>query len=55
MNAEMINNKIDSTERFNKLRQIAQYQSKILNEKDFMKALKRQSETTYIKQKRIDE
>ena len=55
MNAEMINNKIDSKERFNKLRQIAQYQSKILNEKDFMKALKRQSETTYInEQKRID-
>ena len=55
MNAEMINNKIDSTERFNKLRQIAQYQSKILNETDFMKALKRQSETTYInEQKRID-
>ena len=48
MSAEMINNKIDSTERFNKLREIAQYQSKILNEKDFMKTLKRQSETTYI-------
>ena len=48
INAEMINDKIDKKTRFNKLRKIAQYQANILNDKDFIKAIKRQSEKTYI-------
>ena len=56
LNADMISSKIDKIERFDKLSQITQYQLKILNEKDFMKALKKLTETTYIdKQKRLDE
>ena len=56
LNADMINSKIDKVERFNKLRQISQYQLQILNEKDFMKALKKLTDDTYInKQKRLKE
>jgi hypothetical protein len=54
LNAEMIKNKIEKKERFDKLRQIAQYQLEILNEKDFMKALKKLSDDIYIKNKKID-
>ncbi len=55
LNADMISNKIEKLERFNKLRQITQYQLQILNEKDFMKALKKLSNDTYVnEQKRID-
>ncbi|PIE86494.1 MAG: DNA-binding protein [Bacteroidia bacterium] len=48
LNADMINRKIDKTERFHKLRQISVYQLKILNEKNFIKALKKLDGTTYI-------
>ena len=52
----MISYKIDKTERFHKLRQICEYQLKILNEKDFMKALKKLTNDTYInEQKRLKE
>jgi len=55
LNAVMISNKIEKSERFNKLRQISQYQLQILNEKDFMKALKKLSNNTYINEhKRTD-
>jgi hypothetical protein len=55
LNADMISSKIEKVERFNKLRQITEYQLQILNEKDFMKALKKLSNDTYInEQKRID-
>ena len=55
LNADMISSKIEKTERFNKLRQITQYQLQILNEKDFMKALKKLDNNTYInEQKRLD-
>jgi len=55
LNADMISNKIEKIERFNKLRQIIQYQLQILNEKDFIKALKKLSNSIYIKDnKRID-
>ena len=55
LNADMISNKIEKLERFNKLRQIIQYQLQILNEKDFMKALKKLSNDTYNNEsKRID-
>jgi hypothetical protein len=47
INAELINEKVDITERFNKLERVAQYQSNIFNDKDFIKAIKRQSEETY--------
>jgi hypothetical protein len=54
LNADMINNSIEKTERFNKLKQITKYQLQILNEKDFMKALKKLSDDTYInKQKQL--
>jgi hypothetical protein len=54
LNADMISNKIDKTERFHKLRQICEYQLKILNEKNFMKALKKLTGDTYInEQKRL--
>jgi len=47
INAEMINEKVDKAIRFDKLRKIAQYQINILNDKDFIKAIKRQSDKTY--------
>ena len=51
----MINSKIEKVDRFYKLRQICQYQLQILNEKDFMKALKKLDDNTYINnQKRLD-
>jgi len=55
LNADMISSKIEKTERFNKLRQITEYQLQILNEKDFMKALKKLDNNTYInEQKQLD-
>ncbi len=54
LNADMIRNAIDKADRFHKLRQICEYQLKILNEKDFMKALKKLTDDTYInEQKRL--
>ena len=41
LNAQMIKEKITKTERFIKMREIAKYQLTVLNEKDFMKALKK--------------
>lgn len=46
----MIKEKIDKKERFLKLREIAQYQLTILNEKDFMKALKKLNDNVYVEQ-----
>jgi hypothetical protein len=55
LNADMIINKIEKLERFNKLRQIIQYQLQIFNEKDFMKALKKLSNNSNINDnKQID-
>jgi len=55
LNADMIRNKIEKLDRFNKLRQITQYQLQILNEKDFMKTLKKLSDDTYTnEQKRLN-
>jgi hypothetical protein len=47
LNADMINNNIDKKERFKKLRKICEYQLEILNEKDFIKALKKLTDDTY--------
>ncbi len=55
LNADMISNKIEKSERFNKFRQITHYQLQILNETYFMKALKKLSNETYSKEtKRLD-
>ena len=54
INAEMIKNEISKEMRFQQLHEIAQYQKNILNSKDYMKAIKRANETTYIdEQKRL--
>ena len=52
LNADMVNSKVDKTERFHRLRKICEYQLKILNEKDFMKALKKLTDDTYINEQR---
>jgi len=55
LNADMINNKLEKQERFYKLKQITDYQLQILNDKDFMKTLKKLNNEVYInEQKRID-
>jgi hypothetical protein len=55
LNADMISSKIDKKDRFAKLNQITKYQLEILNEKDFIKALKKLSNDTYINEKkRVD-
>ena len=48
LNAEMIKSIIDKRIRFEKLKEIAKYQLTILNEKDFMKALKKLDDRTYF-------
>jgi len=48
MNAEMIRKEIPKNERFIQLKEIAEYQLKILNEKDSLKALKKLSDDIYI-------
>ena len=54
LNAEMIKSKIEKFERFKKLKEIALYQLNILNERDFIKALKKMNDNIYIEQKRFD-
>jgi len=55
LNVDMINNRLDKQERFHKLKQITDYQLQILNDKDFMKTLKKLNNEVYInEQKRID-
>lgn len=51
INAQMIKEKINKNSRCNKLKEIAKYQLSILNEKDFMKALKKLNDNVYIEQK----
>ncbi len=48
LNAEMIKSGVDKQKRFEKLKEIATYQLTILNEKDFMKALKKLNDKVYI-------
>ena len=55
INAELIKNKIGKEIRFYQLREIAQYQINILGSKDYLKAIKKATETTYIdEEKRLD-
>ena len=50
LNAQMIKEKSDKNNRFSKLKEIAEYQLAILNEKDFMKALRKLNDNVYIEQ-----
>ena len=49
LNALMIKKSIDKTERFKELKEVAEYQLKILDGKSSMKALKKLSDDIYIK------
>ena len=51
MNAELIKSGKEKEERYLKLKEISNYQLTILNEKDFMKALKKLNDKVYIKNK----
>lgn len=51
INSILIRNKIDKTERYRQLRDIVQFQMKSLNERDFMKALKKVSNDINIDSK----
>ncbi len=51
MNAELIKNGIEKEKRYLKLKEISNYQLTILNEKDFMKALKKMNDKVYIESK----
>lgn len=48
LNSILIRNKIDKAERFRQLKDIAALQKKSLDEKDFLKALKKLSDDVYI-------
>lgn len=52
LNPQMIKEQIVKQDRFLKLIEIAKYQLSVLNEKDFMKALKKLNENVYIEQKK---
>ncbi|MBU2505804.1 MAG: KilA-N domain-containing protein [Bacteroidetes bacterium] len=52
LNAQMIKEKVSKNERFLKLKEIAKYQLSVLNEKDFMKTLKKLNENIYVEQKK---
>jgi hypothetical protein len=52
LNSILIRNQIDKTERYRQLRDIVQVQLKSLDEKDFMKALKKVSDDIYIENKK---
>ena len=52
LNSILIRNQIDKTERYWQLRDIVQVQLKSLDEKDFMKALKKISDDIYIENKK---
>ncbi len=49
LNARMIQKKIDKQQRFQELKEVAEYQLKILDNKSSMKALKKLSDDIYVK------
>lgn len=51
INAQMIKEEIDKNIRFTKLKEIAKYQLSVLNDKDFMKTLKKLNDNVYVEQK----
>jgi hypothetical protein len=52
LNAEMIKENVIKEERFIKLREIAKYQLSVLNDKDFMKTLKKLNERVFVDNKK---
>ncbi|MAZ75905.1 MAG: DNA-binding protein, partial [Micavibrio sp.] len=48
LNAEMIRDGIDKKDRFNKLQEMSKRQLETLNQRDFMKSLKKTSDDVYI-------
>lgn len=52
LNAQMIKENVNKNDRFLKLREIANYQLLVLNDKDFMKALKKRNDNVYIEEKK---
>jgi len=52
LNALMIKKKIDKTERFKELKEVAQYQLNVLNKQNSLKALKKLSDDIYIKKQK---
>lgn len=54
INAELIKDQMSKKDRFVKLREIAKYQLSILDNKDFMKSLKKLNEDTFIESKKLD-
>ncbi|MFO8021577.1 MAG: KilA-N domain-containing protein [Perlabentimonas sp.] len=55
INSILIRNQVDKAERYRQLKEIVQVQLKSLNEKDFMKALKKVSDNIYIDNKKKPE
>ena len=53
LNAEMIKENVIKEERFIKLREIAKYQLSVLNDKDFMKTLKKLNERVFVDNKQL--
>ncbi len=51
LNAEMIANGNEKRDRYNRLKEISAYQLLVMNENDFMKALKKLNDRIYIEQK----
>ncbi len=51
LNAEMIRNNIEKSQRYIRLKEISEYQLLIMNEKDFLKALKKINDKIYIESK----
>ncbi len=51
LNAEMISKGYSKNDRYKRLKEISEYQLIIMNEKDFMKALKKLNEKVYIENK----
>ena len=52
LNAEMIKENVTKEERFLRLREIARYQLSVLNDKDFMKTLKKLNERVFVDNKK---
>lgn len=48
LNADMIRNRINKVERFSKLKKICKYQLEILDEKNFIKTLKKINDETFV-------
>ena len=49
LNAIMIKKKIDKTDRFKELKEVVEYQIKVLDDKSAIKALKKLSDDIYVK------